>query len=58
MGKRAQGMGTSLNGDPTGAWKEARLPGTFVLKKALETGTSLHRSPVGNQGGVSIYWEL
>jgi len=28
-----------------------------VVKKALETGVTLHRGPVGEPGG-SVYWEF
>ena len=37
-----------------GSWKGARLPGTYVLKKALETGIALHKGPVGNDGGGGV----
>jgi len=48
MGRRAQGTKMSLR---WGAWQGASLPGTYVWKKALETGTSLHRGPGGREGG-------
>jgi len=47
MGRRAQGTGISR----WGAWKGAHLPGTCVLKKALEMDTFLHRGPVKNHRG-------
>jgi len=34
-----------------GVRKGACLPGTYVLKKALEMGISFHRGPVKNLGG-------
>jgi len=40
-------------GVPLGSLEEAHLPGTYVLKKALETGIRLHRGPVENLGGGS-----
>jgi len=47
----------SLCGPCWGAWKGALLLGTYVLKKALETGTFLHRGPVKNYRG-SFHWKL
>jgi len=41
----------SLWGPCWGAWKGTHLLGTYVLKKALETGTFLHRDPVKNHRG-------
>jgi len=38
-------------GVPLGSLEGARLPGTYVLKKALEMGICLHRSPSENLGG-------
>jgi len=45
-------MGIYLHGGPCwAAWKGACLPGTYVLKKALEMGISLHKGPNENVGG-------
>jgi hypothetical protein len=52
MGSRTQGTGISLRGGPPWeAWQGARLPRTYVWKKALETGTALPTGPDGKQGG-------
>jgi hypothetical protein len=51
MWRRAQGTGINLCGGCWGASKRPHFLGTYVLKKALETGISLHRRPIENHGG-------
>jgi len=55
MGRRVQGTGMSLC---WGAWQRASLTGTCVQKKGVETGTSLHRGPIGTYVGWSVHQEL
>jgi len=48
MRRRAQGTGMSAR---LRAWQGTSLQRTCVYKKAVKTGTSLHRGPIGTHGG-------
>jgi hypothetical protein len=53
MGRRAQGMGITLLGGPSG--EPGRGLVSWGLLKALEMDISLHRGPIENNGGRGLF---